>query len=153
MGEACFVLRTAKGEATSFRVEARVRPVAPRGAVYDRSRTAGSCVASWSEVSGKPLIAQSAIDRLVLQTVHINPPASVFVREGARITRCTGLAEVHPIAVEIVLGRTPVTPAAPARAGLTGAACQKDAECQSHDCASHRCAAPRAGPKAAPKTP
>jgi len=137
-GEASYILRTARSDPGSFRVEARVRPPAPRGTTYDHARSSASCVATWSEVSGKPLIAQLAIDRLVLQTPHLEPAASVFVREGSQVIRCAGLGDVRATEAEIILGRTPV------HASGVGAACQNDGQCQSHDCAGHRCAAPRA---------
>ncbi len=142
-GEAVFILRPTKGDAGSFRVEARVRPAPPRGTTYDHPRSAASCVASWSEVNGKPLLAQSAIDRLVVQTARVDPPASVFVREGARVSGCTGLAEARVTEWELVLGRTAPRP------GPIGAACLTSAQCQSHDCVAQRCVAAAKGAGAA----
>jgi hypothetical protein len=106
-GEPMFVLRPIAAEPHDFQVEARVRPAAPRPYVYDHARSAASCVASWTHAGGKPLQAVQAIDRLVLQTVKIEPAPAVFVHEGLRVVGCTGLAEARAVEAETVLGRTP----------------------------------------------
>jgi serine/threonine-protein kinase len=109
-GEAEFVLRPAEGEPNTFHVEARIRPVAPRSTMYDRARAATSCVASITKARGMALLAVHAIDRLVVQTVKLDPAPASFVREGTRVVSCTGLAEAHATSNEVVLGRTPVSP-------------------------------------------
>jgi serine/threonine-protein kinase len=105
-GEPVFVLRPVAAEPGRFQVEARVRPAPPRGLAYDRARATASCVASWTSAAGKPLLAVQAIDRLVVQTVRIDPAPAVFAREGLRVVSCSALGESHAVEAEIVLGRT-----------------------------------------------
>jgi hypothetical protein len=106
-GEPVFVLRPIAAEPHGFQVEARMRPAAPKPYVYDHARSAASCVASWTHVGGKPLQAEQAIDRLVVQTVKIEPAPAAFVHEGLRVVGCTGLAEARAVEAETVLGRNP----------------------------------------------
>jgi hypothetical protein len=107
-GEAAFVLRPTEGDPQGYLVEARVRPPPPRGFVYDHTRAVASCVASFSHAGGKALKAVHAIDKLVVQTVKIDPAPSAFLHEGARVVGCAGLAAAHAVQTETVLGRTPV---------------------------------------------
>jgi serine/threonine protein kinase len=151
--EAAFVLRPLAGEPGSFRVNAHIRPAPPRGNFYDHARAGASCVVIWKEVSGKQLKAAEVMDRLILQTVKLEPVPSMFVHEGNRIVECKGLADAKATENEIVLGRTPVTspvprwippPDAGAHDAGThnrgyGAACSADAQCASHRCAALVC--------------
>jgi hypothetical protein len=106
-GEVVFVLRPLAGQDHDFKVEARVRPAPPRGFVYDRARSSPSCVGAFTHADGKELRAVEAIDRLVVQTVKIDPPATAFTHEGLRVVRCAGVGETHAAQAETVLGRTP----------------------------------------------
>jgi hypothetical protein len=63
-----------------------------------------------THAAGKPLKAEEAIDRLVIQSVRIEPALSAFTRTGIRIMGCSDLAEARAIETEIVLGRTPTQP-------------------------------------------
>jgi hypothetical protein len=111
--EAAYVLRPIEGNPNDFHVEARIRPVAPRGTMYDRTRTGASCMLAVGKASGKPLLAAHAIDRLVVQTVKLDVPGSSFVRDGTRVVGCTNLGEVHGVATELVLGRTAISSPTP----------------------------------------
>jgi hypothetical protein len=106
-GEVVFVLRPLAGQENDFNVEARVRPAPPRGFAYDRARSSPSCVGAFTHADGKELRAVRAIDRLVVQSVKIDPPATAFTHEGIRVVRCAGIGETHAVQAETVLGRTP----------------------------------------------
>ncbi len=153
-GEPAFVLRPIAAEPGSFRVNARIRPPAPHGSGYDHARAATSCIGHWTEVSGKQLKAAEVMDRLILQTVKIEPTPSMFVHEGTRIVGCTGLADARAVESEIVLGRTPVLSpvprwTAPLDAGAhdagthtgrpSGAPCLFDIQCASRRCLTTFC--------------
>ncbi len=84
-GEAVFVLRPIEGSSHELRVEAHVRPAPPRGFVYDHPRSAATCVSTWTHAGDKELRAELALDRLVIQTVRIEPPEAMFARQGIRV--------------------------------------------------------------------
>jgi hypothetical protein len=112
-GEAAFVLRPIEGQPNDFLVEARIRPAPPLAFVYDHTRSVATCVTSFSHAAGKTLKAVHAIDRLVVQTVKIDPPPADFVHEGIRVVACTGLAGAPATEVEVILGRNPVASPTP----------------------------------------
>jgi hypothetical protein len=109
-GEVVFVLRPVAATPQVYAVEARVRPSPPPGYVYDHAHAAATCVVSLTHAAGKPLKAEEAIDRLVIQSVRIEPALAAFTRAGLRITGCSDLAEARAIETETVLGRTPTQP-------------------------------------------
>jgi hypothetical protein len=156
--EAVYVLRPIEGDPNDFHVEARIRPLAPRGTTYDRPRSGASCVLAVGKASGKPLLAAHAIDRLVVQTVKLDVPATSFVREGTRVVGCTGLGEAHGVATELVLGRTAISsptpphgPLPPHDTGLHDGAAHDAGphELPAHDAGAHD-AGPHTGPSLEP---
>jgi hypothetical protein len=109
-GEPVFVLRPVAATPHVYAVEARVRPSPPPGYVYDHAHAAATCVIPLTHAAGKPLKAEEAIDRLVIQSARLEPALSAFTRTGIRIVGCTDLAEARAVETETVLGRTPTQP-------------------------------------------
>jgi hypothetical protein len=105
-GDTHFTLRVLSGEATTFRVNARVRPSAPKGTVFDRAGSRTTCENSYTTASGKQLRAELEGETLRVQLVRIEAPASVFKREGNKVVRCEGLDKSPVEVVDVVLTRT-----------------------------------------------
>jgi hypothetical protein len=139
-GETAYVLRPGPGSAHELLVEARVRPSPPPPYVYDHARAGATCVISLTHAAGKPLKAVEAIDKLVIQSVKVEPALTAFTRVGLRIVGCSDLAEARAVDTEIELGRTPTHPApkwVPHDAGAGDAGAVHDAG------AAHDAGAPR----------
>ncbi len=112
VGDAQMVLRPIAGDANLFRVEARARPAPPRGWSFEGARARSTCVATWSEIGGRPLRAEHAGERLSIRAARVEAPLSAFVREGTRITACEGIAKAKVVEIEIELGVSPPKKAA-----------------------------------------
>jgi eukaryotic-like serine/threonine-protein kinase len=149
-GDVQFLLRAHPGSTATFRVEARMRPQPPAGASFDRTHAHKSCTGTWSEADGEPLRAEIEGDRLQVELVKVEAPASAFVREGgSRIKECTGLAQAPVVPTELWLSRGAGRDAgAPHDGGSLGwgASCTTDAQCASRNCFNNLCR--RAGPGA-----
>jgi serine/threonine-protein kinase len=148
-GDVQFVLRAHPGETGTFRVEARIRPQPPSNLTYDRVHARKTCIWVGSEREGDALRAETEGDRLQVELVQVDAPASAFTREGTgtKIMGCTGLGQGPFVPVELTLSRGAV-PSAPRDAGaphtaspLGGflAVCSTDAQCTSRNCTGGRC--------------
>ena len=106
-GDTHFSIRTMRSEPGVYRVFARIRPLPPKGTIYDRTRARTTCENTWSRVGDKQLRAELKDGRLVVHLPKVDPPASIFVREGSRVVGCKGLADAPVVEVEYVLTNTP----------------------------------------------
>jgi serine/threonine-protein kinase len=103
VGEPRFVLR-ATSEPNVFAVEDRIRPVPPTGKTYD-PHARGTCQEVWTAVGGDPLHARFDGSRLSVEFAKIEPGASNFTGDGAKIQSCVGLRDVKASKVRSTLTR------------------------------------------------
>jgi hypothetical protein len=142
VGDTHFALRALRNG--TFRVVAHARPTPPMGVLVDHARARTTCEHTWRQANGRPLTAEVRGDKLQVELVRVEPPASVFQHEGGRVVGCTaGLQDAPVTPVEITLSRTPPhrhppVEAVDAGAGV-GAPCQEDAHCATHNCFAHHC--------------
>jgi eukaryotic-like serine/threonine-protein kinase len=102
-GEARFVLH-ATGDASVFVVEDRIRPVPPKGKIYD-ARARGTCQEVWTVVGGDALRARHDGARLSVEFAKIEPGPANFTTEGGKVTSCVGLRNLKASKVVSVLTR------------------------------------------------
>ncbi len=104
-GEARLILHPIEGEATTFAVEDRVRPLPPTGRRYETANARGTCLAIWTSAGGRPLRAQLRGDRLDIDMAKIEPRATNFVMEGTKVVSCRGLEGLTARRLPITLNR------------------------------------------------
>ncbi|MET0592810.1 MAG: hypothetical protein ABW133_08935, partial [Polyangiaceae bacterium] len=107
-GEVRFVLHTVAGKDDEFAVEDRLRPTPPPQAEYDPATSRESCVATWTTVKGKRLLAQvDPKGTLVVDLVQIRTAVDKFKIQGRAVTAChdVGAAPAEPIESRLTRGR------------------------------------------------
>ena len=98
--EVRFALKPIPGKLDEFAVEDHIRPTPPPGFEYDPEASRGSCVATWTGVKGRPLLAQvDAKGALVVDLVQIRTGLDKFEIEGRRVVAChdLGASPAEPI--------------------------------------------------------
>jgi serine/threonine-protein kinase len=103
VGEARFILH-ATSEPNVFTVEDRIRPVPPTGKTYD-PHARGTCQEVWTTVGGDPLRARYDGSKLSVEFAKIEPGASNFTGDGAKVQSCVGLRDVKASKVRSTLMR------------------------------------------------
>jgi serine/threonine-protein kinase len=104
-GEARFVLQPIPNETTRFGVHDQIRPFAPDGTSYDLPRAQASCRLIWSDVGGRPLVAEVDGERLRVHMAKVEPTAAMFEMQGQKVVGCKGLATARATEMESVLVR------------------------------------------------
>jgi hypothetical protein len=104
-GDARFVLRAIAGKTDEFAVEDHLRPTPPAGAEYDPGAR-DSCVASWTSIKGKKLLAQiDAKGALAVDLVQVRTGVDKFKIEGRKVTACNDLPAAPAEPIESRLAR------------------------------------------------
>jgi hypothetical protein len=104
-GDARFVLRAIAGKTDEFAVEDHLRPTPPAGAEYDPA-SRDSCVASFTSIKGKKLLAQiDAKGALAVDLVQVRTGVDKFKIEGRRVTTCNDLPAAPAEPIESRLAR------------------------------------------------
>jgi serine/threonine-protein kinase len=105
-GEPRFRLQALEGEAATFAVEDKVRPLPPARSTFDSSQARLTCQENWREAGGRPLRATFDGTRLSVEAAKIEPTQANFIRgKGNAITSCVGLGKLEASVVRTVLTR------------------------------------------------
>jgi eukaryotic-like serine/threonine-protein kinase len=103
--EARLLLRVAPGKTDRFLVEDRLRPNAPSGTEYDRTRARLTCLVPFTEIAGKPLEARLENGQLRISMVVIAPDTSHYTFDGKFVTGCRDLLTSTVTPIESDLSR------------------------------------------------
>ncbi|MBW2453718.1 MAG: protein kinase [Deltaproteobacteria bacterium] len=104
-GEVRLILHPIEGEAATFAVEDRVRPLPPTGRRHETANARGTCLAIWTSAAGKPLRAKLRGDRLDVDVAKIEPKAANFIMAGGKVVSCRGLEKLAARRLPMTLNR------------------------------------------------